>query len=190
MSRRILRILLALPVMALIACVPVMGGSGSASASGKSSGGATCKQLTKGQVQPLIVAPIKKVKVTKAGQTGQQCVYSGSSGGSAIDVVVIKGEIKAAFKLEVRGSDLSVAVPGVGDKAYRGESNYQIESLSGSEYCSVSVGDENTVPGVAALEANGSEIPESANQIVARALGSLCNRLFKKGNTTPSLAGL
>jgi hypothetical protein len=53
-----------------------------------------------------------------------------------------------------------------------------------------SVGDENTVPGVAALEANGSDIPESANQIVARALDSLCNRLFKKGNTTPSPSGL
>jgi hypothetical protein len=191
MSLRILRVLLVLPAMAVIASVPVLSGNGSASASGKSSGAATCKQLTKGQVEPLITTPITKVKVTKAEQTGQQCVYSGASGGQAIDVLILKGETKAQFKVDTRDLDHKVAVPGVGDKAYRAEGDYQIEALGGGEYCSVSVGEEDTVPGVAALEVNGSaDIPESDNQIVARALGTLCNRLFKKGSTTPSLAGL
>jgi hypothetical protein len=191
MSLRRLRVLLALPAMAVVVTVPVLSGGGPASASGKSSGVVTCKQLTKGQVQPLIGTPITKVKVTKAEQTGQQCVYSGSSGGEAIDVLVLKGETKAAFKEDTRGLDHKVAVSGVGEKAYRAEGDYQIEALSGSEYCSVSVGEEDTVPGVAALEVNGSsDIPESANATVARALGTLCYRLYKKGSTTPSLAGL
>jgi hypothetical protein len=191
MSQRILRVLLVFSAMAVIASVPVLSGNGSASASAKSSGAATCKQLTKGQVQPLIATPITKIKVTKAEQTGQQCVYSGSSGGQAIDVLVIKGETKAQFKEDTAGLDHKVAVLGVGDKAYRAEGDYQIDALGGGVYCSVSVGEEDTVPGVAALEVNGSaDIPESANQIVARALGTLCNRLYKKGSKTPSLAGL
>ena len=66
-------------------------------------------------------------------------------------------------------------------------------ALKGDELCSVSVGSSDTIPGVSALEeaAGGtSDIPEGANAIIAKALGTVCNRLFKKGNTTPSFAGL
>jgi hypothetical protein len=121
---------------------------------------------------------------------GQQCVYSGPDGNGAIDVLVIKG--KQYYKQDVRDSHLTVAVPGIGDKAARAKGDFQIDALKGDEFCSVSVGSSDTIPGVAALEdaANGtSDIPENANATIAKALGTVCNRLFKKGNTTPSSPG-
>jgi hypothetical protein len=185
-------LVIAVTVAATLSWIP---GSGSgASAAVVASGGskATCKQLPKSQIQSLLSVPIQKVKITAALQTGQQCVYSGPGGAEDIDVLVIKGsEAKPGFREDVKGLNPKVAVPGVGDKAYREKGDYQIESIGGNEYCSVSVGSEDSVPGVSALEVNGtSDIPESANAIVASALGTLCNRLYGKGNTKPSLKGL
>jgi hypothetical protein len=193
MSHHKVRLLSLTPALALVAGLVAWGGAGApASASGHGTGAATCKQLTKAQIQPLMSTPITKIMITKALQTGQQCVYSGASGGAAIDVLVLKGApAKQGFQEDLRSLDHKVAVPGVGARAYRAKGDYQIDSLSGTESCSVSVGEEDTVPGVAALEANGSaDIAESANAIVARALGTICNRIYKKGSTTPSLAGL
>ena len=132
--------------------------------------------------------------MTSALQTGQQCVYSGTGSGDGedIDVLVFNGsQTKQEFQQEVKSWGHKVAVKGVGDKAYRAKGDFQIDSIKGSEFCSVSVGSDDSVPGVAALETNGtSDIPESANAIIASALGTICNRLYGKGNTKPSLQGL
>jgi hypothetical protein len=190
MRLRCLRILLALPVLALAVSLPSLTGNGpQALAAGKPS--VTCKQLTKSQIQPLLTTHIVKVKITAAPFGGQQCVFSGPDGDGAIDVLVING--KQYYKQDVRESRLTVPVPGVGEKAARAKGDFQIDALKGNELCSVSVGSSDTIPGVAALEdaANHtSNIPESANAIIAKALGTVCNRLFKMGNTTPSFAGL
>jgi hypothetical protein len=189
-----MRFRVVLPAIALAASLLVVSGGGSvASGAAKSTGAATCNQVTKAQIQPLMSTPITKVKITKDSSTGQQCVYSSASGGAAIDVRIVKGGFaKQSFQEEVVSFSRNIAVPGVGQKTLRANGDYQIDSLSGNEYCSVSVAGATTVPGVAALEnaANGSKIPESANAIIASALGTICNRLYKKGTTTPSLAGL
>jgi hypothetical protein len=190
MRLRCLRLLLALPVLALAVSLPSLAGNGpQAFAAGKSS--VTCKQLTKSQIRPLLTVHIAKVKITAAPFGGQQCVFSGPDGDGAIDVLVFNG--KQYYKQDVRESHLTVAVPGVGDKAARAKGDFQIDALKGNEFCSVTVGSSDTIPGVAALEEaanNTSNIPESANAVVAKALGTVCNRLFKSGNTTPSFAGL
>jgi hypothetical protein len=57
----------------------------------------------------------------------------------------------------------------------------------------VSLGTDEGVPGVAQLEeaAGGtSNIGEAANGIIAAALGTLCNRIYGSGNTTPDLSAL
>ena len=159
---------------------------------------ATCSQLTKAQIQPLIGVRITKVKVTKVkvtALTGHQCVFSGSGGnGQAIGVIVLKGgEAESAFNSEVAVLAGKVAVKGVGDKAYRAKSDFQPVAISGNDYCSVSVGSSDTIPGVGSIEeANGgrSTLPESDNSVIAAALGTICNRVYGKGNTTVSLAAL
>ena len=185
-------LIIAVPILATLSWIPAFGSRASAAVVASGGSKATCKQLPKSQIQALLSVPIAKVKVTSALATGQQCVYSGPDDGDDIDVLVIGGsEAKPGFQEDVKGMSPKVAVKGVGDKAYREKGDFQIDSIKGSEFCSVSVGSDDSVPGVAALETNGtSDIPESANAIIASVLGTICNRLYGKGNTKPSLQGL
>ena len=84
-----------------------------------------CSQLTKAQVQPVIVNPITKVTVKAVtaeqytGGTqriGQECVFAaGSSDSEALTVTVISGPIAPrAYAADVQGLSGAVAVPGVG----------------------------------------------------------------------------
>ena len=161
-----------------------------------SQGGTTvsCKQLTKEQVQPLIVYPITDIKVTAAGTDGegQQCIFDGNNGDGAIDVLVLGGTdgppaYASAIKAELHGP---VDVPGVGDKASRETGDGEINSIKGNLYCSVSLSSNGDVPGIGKLEqaAGGTtHIAERAYAAEAAALGTLCNRIYGSGNTTPDL---
>jgi hypothetical protein len=139
-------------------------------------------------------AKIIKVKVTKSLGSGQECIYASSDDAEEIDILVVGGsEAKKAFQEDVAGLTSKQAVPGVGEKTYRSKGDFQISSTNGKEFCSVSVGSEETIPGVAAINAaNGdtSYVPERDNAVIAKALGTLCNRLYRKGNTKVSLAAL
>ena len=156
-----------------------------------------CSQLTKEQVQPLLVNAITDVKVTAAGTDGegQQCVFSAPDGTGAIDVLVLGGAdaqqaYAGAIKAETHGP---VAVPGVGDKASRDTGDGEIDSIKGDLYCSVSLGSSGDMPGIGKLEqaAGGTtHIAESAYAAMAAALGTLCNRIYGSGNTTPDLSML
>jgi hypothetical protein len=154
----------------------------------------TCKQLTKSQIQPLVSDTVSSVKVTAGGFAGQQCVFSNSDAEAAIDVLVDKGsEAATEFNTEVKNFTRKVAVPGVSGKAYRDTGDFTIEALYGDKYCSVSTGSADTIPGVGAIEAaNGgtSDIGDANDAVLARALGTICNRIYGSGNTKPSLDGL
>jgi hypothetical protein len=170
-----------------------------------------CSQLTKDQVQPLIVNPITKVTVkavTGAQYTGstkrigQLCVFAAGSGDSeALTVTVITGSAAArAYQGDVQGlSPRPVSVPGIGSKAVRGRvdakgaaATTMLSAMKGQTYCSVSPGDGD-IPGEAQLEqAAGytSDIGNKAYAEIAAAIGTVCNRIFGSGNTTPDLTGL
>lgn len=113
-----------------------------------------------------------------------------------IDVVVVKSaSAKQVFKEDIAGFSHKVLVPGVTGKAYRATGDFQMEGLDGQVVCSVSVDSAATIPGVATLQNNGNsdgdfQLSESDNSIIATALGTICNRVFGKGSTKPSLAGL
>lgn len=203
--RRLKKMTPALIRCAAIVTLLTLAGGGVATALGAAtqSPEMTCQKLTKSQIQPLMATPITSVKVTseglriKAGETsGQQCIFAGAEA-KAIDVLVDKASVYAgstsSFPHQVSDLKSKVAVPGVGAQAYRERGDFQIIALQGDEECSVSVGTGDTIPGVGALQRanNGhSELPEATNALIARALGTICNRLYKKGNTKPSLAGL
>jgi hypothetical protein len=188
------RVVLPLAAVLLFVGLPLFSGTGSEAFGASGTSSATCGQLTKTQIQPLLSVHVAKVKISRVSD-GQQCVYSGSDGGGeAIDVVVISGrEAKSSFTTEVKSLDGKVAVKGVGSQAYRERGDFQLDSIKGSTYCSVSVGSGASIPGVAALQsANGgsSDIPESDNAVIATALGTICNRIYKSGSTKVSLSAL
>lgn len=160
-----------------------------------STGGTTvsCKQLTKDMVQPLMEQPITTIQVTAAGTNaeGQQCIFGEDDGDNAVDVMVLGGEEGAQeFALTVKEEAKDqVAVPGVGDKAVRKAGENGVDAIKGNVYCSVS----GQVPGIGKLEraAGGTtHIAESAYAAEAAALGTLCNRIFGSGNTTPDLSAI
>ena len=161
-----------------------------------SEGGTTvnCKQLTKDMVQPLMAGTIDAVTVTAAGDddTGQQCDFAGGADDvSDIDVLVLSGSTATAEYSDISSGGISV--PGVGDKAVRPDGDVSLDALDGDTYCSVSVGDPGDLPGIGALEAandGSTDIPDNVLEPAAAALGTLCNRIFGSGNTTPDLAAL
>jgi hypothetical protein len=170
-----------------------------------------CSQITKAQVQPLIVNPITKVTVKPVtaqqytlgtNKIGQQCVFAaGSADPEALTVVVISGAIAAkAYAADVQSlSPRPVAVPGVGSKAVRARVDAKgaagtttLSALKGETYCSVSPQDGD-IPGEGQLEEAAGATADIGNKAyaeIAAAIGTVCNRVFKSGNTTPDLKGL
>ena len=157
----------------------------------------TCQQLTFQQVQPFIGAKLTKVDVQFEGfgnVSGQQCIFSGASDDAhAIDITVLKGSgAAAAYAGDVADEkDGQVDVPGVGDKASRDKGSGGISALKGDVYCSTGVDDGLPAIGILESAANGTtNIGEDYYQEAAIAVGTLCNRIFGSGNTTPDLSKL
>jgi hypothetical protein len=156
----------------------------------------TCQQLTLQQVQPFIGEKLTHdtVQFEDLGNaTGQDCRFSGASGEISIDISVFKGSGAAdAYNGEVANeSDGQVDVPGVGDKASRDKGSAELNALKGDVYCSTGVGNELPAIGILESAANGTtNIGEDYYQEAAIAIGTLCNRIFGSGNTTPDLSKL
>jgi hypothetical protein len=134
------------------------------------------------------------VSVSSAGDdgTGQQCDFAGGVDDlNVIDVLVLSGSSATTEYSDV--SEGGVSVPGVGDKAVRAPGEISVNALHGDTYCSVSVGDPGDVPGIADFETaneGSSDIPDAIADPAAAALGTLCNRIFGTGTTTPDLAAV
>jgi hypothetical protein len=169
-----------------------------------------CAQLTKAQVQSLIVKPITKVTVKAVtaeqytGGTqriGQECVFAaGSADSEALTVTVISGPIASrAYGADVQGLDGAVVVRGVGTKAVRAPvdgngaaATTTLSALKGTTYCSVAPGDGD-IPGEGQLEEAAGATADIGNKAyaeIAAAVGTVCNRIFGSGKTTPDLSGL
>jgi hypothetical protein len=161
-------------------------------------GGPTCKQLTFAQVQPLIDITVISLKTTalNINGTGQQCEFDakGSDSTGAITVQVLRGSGGTqAYAQAVSGEGKPVAVPGVGDKASRDTEDGAVNALKGDLFCSVSYASSDQIPGVGPLEeAHGAtnNIGENYYDTIAQAMGTLCNRIYGRGNTTPDLSSL
>ncbi len=182
---------------------------GASPAGAKASGAATCSQLTAKDVQPLVSDPITKTVtkpipgityLQKAKKVGETCTFATDETSNALTVTDVGGPAAAnAWKAELQAIDGVVSVPGIGAKAVRssvdsegGVGTAEVVSLKGSTYCAVDP-DVGDVPGAAALEeAAGStgDIGNQAYAIIAAADGTICNRIFGHGNTTPDLSKL
>ncbi len=67
-----------------------------------------------------------------------------------------------------------------------------LSALKGKTYCSVSPGDGD-IPGEGQLEEAAGATADIGNKAyaeIAAAVGTVCNRFFGSGNTTPDLTGL
>ena len=175
--------------------------TGAAAAGGGGSASATCTQVTAAQVQAILVATITKTssasvpdQVTLNG-VAQQCTFATADSSQAITLTVVGGaDADNFYKGQAQGIT-PVSVPGVGDKALRdgSDSSTAVIAEKGSVACMVDTSGADQIPGVANLEqaaGDTSDIGDSNYAAVAAAMGTLCNRVFGSGNTTPDLSGL
>ena len=184
-----------------LALVPAAGAGASATP--------TCSQLTKAQIQPLLVHHVTKLTVTpvsgftylsSAKQVGQTCVFADTETSSGLSVTVIGGSAAArAYQSEVHALGPSLApVPVVsGGKAVRQRadshgsvSSAEVASIKGSTYCAVTPQSGET-PGEARLEqaaGDSAAIGDKAYADIAAAIGTVCNRIYRSGSTNPAPA--
>ncbi|HST13869.1 MAG TPA: hypothetical protein VLJ44_03330 [Gaiellaceae bacterium] len=190
----------------------VMTVAGLAVASGQAVGAGaapTCSQLTKAQIQPLVVHRLTRMTVkpvagitylSSAKQVGQTCVFADSETSNAFAVVVIGGQAASrAYQGDLHSLGPSLArVPVVsGGKAVRERADThgsvgsaEVTSIKGNTYCAVIPQDGET-PGEARLEkAAGATaaIGDKAYADIAAAIGTVCNRIYGSSSTNPGPA--
>jgi hypothetical protein len=175
--------------------------TGAAAAGGGGSASATCTQVTASQVQALLVNTITKTssssvhdQVTLDGMA-QQCTFATSDTSAAITLTVVGGADAGGFYTSQAQGITAVSVPGIGDKAVRDgdHGSTAVISEKSGVACLVDTSDAGQVPGVGNLEeaaGDTSDIGDGNYAALAAAMGTLCNRVFGSGNTTPDLSGL
>ena len=165
-----------------------------------STGTATCKQLTAADVQALQVDKIIRVRVIdnapSYGKGTQQCLFDVADASGSLAVLVASGQLASSlYATDTSSASKAVSVPGVGDKAFRDADSDSpaLSAMHAGEYCHVDTSDPGSVPGADRLYvANGhhANIGDAAFAILAAALGTVCNRVFGSGSTTPDLRAL
>lgn len=170
----------------------------------------TCSQLTKAQIQPLLVHRVTKLTVKPVsgalyfvGSTkhvGQTCVFADTETSAALVVVVVGGSAAARqYESDLHSLGASVAPVAVvsGGKAVRQRadthgavSSAEVSSIKGSTYCAVIPQDGET-PGEARLEqaaGDTADIGDKAYSYIAAAVGTVCNRIYGSGSTNATAA--
>ena len=153
-----------------------------------------CKQLTKDMVQPLMAGTIDSVTVTAAGDddTGQQCDFAGGAGDvSDIDVLVLSGSTATTEYSDIAAA--GSACPGSATRRSGPTATSASTRCTATPTAACRWATRATCPESGTFEAaneGSSDIPDSVLDPAAAALGTLCNRIFGSGNTTPDLAAL
>lgn len=172
--------------------------AGGSAAAGSGAGGpakVTCDQLTAADVQGLMTDPVVgKPEITPEGTNndGQQCEFSNPDSGQAIDVIVApESDPAMSYEVQKQQADNPVPVSGVGDQAFRDGDDDEPTAEHGGVVCGVTIGADDQIPGTDKLVTGGNlNITDAQKAIVATALGTVCNRIFGSGDTTPDLSAL
>jgi hypothetical protein len=152
-----------------------------------------CVKLTAALVQPFFTAPVKlRQKDEPKSNSSAECFFDTPDGESEFQVYTATGDLADAFYNENLKQDgvPSVPVSGVGDKAVREPHDIWIYARKGHVFCMIH-GDLHTRSQVRGLQKFADKpIPDDLATRYAQQLGTLCNRLFDSGPTTPSFTGL
>lgn len=185
--------------LGVLACA--MGCSSSSSPASGAGGGdggtpkVTCSQLKAADVQGLMTATVAgvQISVVGTGDDGQQCVFHDADSEQAVDIIVVPADDPyVGYDASKSLATNPVALSGIGDEAFRATGDIEPYAKHGNVMCTVSSASVVEFPGVSGLVMNGMTptFTEQQNTIIADALGTVCNRLFGVGNTTPDFSGL
>jgi hypothetical protein len=153
---------------------------------------ATCSQLKASDVQGLMTNPVVATPdVTQVGTDGdgQQCVFHDADSEQAVDILVFPASDPINYTYAKQHAKKPETLAGVGDQAFNDDGQPTAEH--NGLMCTASTGTETQIPGADALIVNGTlNLTDAQNAVIAAALGTVCNRVFGTGNTTPDLSGL
>jgi hypothetical protein len=166
-----------------------------------SAGGAAidpCQVLSLAQVQPIVTPELASTKASTQPLIKENdlhlCTFLAADGNEVLTVsTYVADRAPSTFDEFRQSEDTPTDIAGVGDKAYRGDESPDVTAVHGDVLCTVDLSDPGDARGADRLyDENGhhTDIGAPAFDIVASALGTLCNRIFKSGNTTPDLSGL
>lgn len=155
---------------------------------------AKCDMLTPADVQFLMTDKTSGPKVSPTGtdNDGQLCDFNNAAVDETVEVLVLPSSDPtfgyAAQKSEKTGA---VSLSGVGEQAFREADDYDPIATNHGVTCSVSASIDD-VPAAAKLIVGGHSITLTPTQqtAVAEALGTVCNRIFGSGSTTPDWTSL
>jgi hypothetical protein len=152
-------------------------------------------------VQPFFKTPVSKraPESNDEGTSWNRFFDVTSRDGWALQVAAMADMGAAMFNAKPPTDDgrPAVGLTGIGDQAIRESNDVWVYARKGDIYCMVH-GDHSYANGegvelmraLTVSESRGGKILAATAQTLAQASGTLCNRAFGSGNTTPSFANL
>jgi len=160
-----------------------------------------CDRISAADVQPFFTAPVKK-RAPESNDDGSSwnCYFDVTvDNGPTLQILTAIGPAASFFKGRSLTDDgkPGVALTGVGDTAFREHDDIWVYAWKGAMFCMIhsdhsyaQAGDVEMMRGLRLSDSRAKKIPAATAQVLAEALGTLCNRVFGSGNTTPSFAGV
>ncbi len=159
-----------------------------------------CDRISAADVQPFFKTEVKK-RAPKSNEEGTSwnCFFDVTSeDGWALQIMVQSdmGSEMLGGKPPTDDGKPGVGLMGIGDQAIRESNDVWVYARKGDMFCMVhgdhsyATGGVELMRGLTVAQSQAGKIPAATAQTLAQALGTLCNRAFGSGNTTPSFANL
>ena len=155
-----------------------------------------CDKLSVADVQPFFNTPIKKVADAPSDAPVQNCSFETTDGIQGIQIMTAVGSTVRAFTDKPPTDDGKPGVPlsGIGDQAVRESNDIWVYALKNGSFCMIhgdhsgenAQGSIEELRGLKLSDSLAHTIPAATAQRVAQNLGTLCNKVWGSGNTTPT----
>jgi hypothetical protein len=155
-----------------------------------------CDKLSVADVQPFFNTPIKKIADAPSDAPIQNCTFATTDGIQAIQVMTAVGSTVSAFTNKSPTDDGKPGTPltGIGDHAIREANDIWVYAFRNGSFCMIhgdhsgenAQGSVEEIRGLKISDSLAHTIPAATAQRVAQNLGTLCNKVWGSGNTTPT----
>jgi hypothetical protein len=166
-------------------------GAGGGPAVSGASGAPTdpCTKLTKADVQPFFTVPIATALPSVLNTaTTKGCTWSAADGTVETSVaLLVRTGGDASFEWTEATSGNPIKFSGVGDQAEHISGISDFVSIKGGVVCSITTLGRTHLAPLAGLTVDSRDLlSDSDATAVAQQFGTLCNKIYGSGNTTPT----
>ena len=151
-----------------------------------------CRLLTKADVQPFFTVPVvNELPEVYNTATTKGCSFSVAGPiPTTLSIKVVVGDDAQTMQLLQKSDTQEVAFSGVGVTAHHPRGSTEFSAQEGTEanpvYCAVSTTGWKELAGKKDL-VDVTTIPDATATTIAQQYGTLCNKLFGSGDSTPTM---